>query len=56
MPRTTLQITKGRRKKTMKFEIPEIMITKFGVEDVITASSLPGTDEDETPGQPGGWD
>ena len=40
----------------MKFEIPEIMITKFGVEEVITASSLPEAGEDETPGQGGEWD
>lgn len=33
----------------MKFEIPEIMIEKFGVADVITVSN-------ETPEQPGDWD
>lgn len=39
----------------MKFEIPEIMIEKFGVADVITISG--GLDENETPVQPGGgWD
>ena len=55
MPRTTLQITKTREEeKAMKFEIPEIMIEKFGVADVITISG--GLDENETPEQPGDWD
>ena len=38
----------------MKFEIPEIMVTKFGVEDVITVSGT--LCENETPGQGGEWD
>lgn len=40
----------------MKFETPEIMIEKFGVEDVITASGVNTSCPNETDGQPGEWD
>lgn len=38
----------------MIFEMPEILITKFGVQDVLTVSAP--EDDDETDGIPGKWD
>lgn len=39
----------------MKFEIPEILVAKFAIEDVITVSG-PESGENELPGQGGEWD